>query len=61
MSSLGSDVFFWGFRPEPSSSMLLRLVFIVSGLGSDVFFFFFDLRLLFLFFCALFKGFGFRF
>ena len=49
------------FRPEASFSVS-TLGLRVSGLGSDVLFFlFFVLRLLFLCYCALFKGVGFRF
>ena len=51
---------FFCFSPEASISvtgLCLRL----SGLSSDVFFWFFDLRLPFLCYCAWFKGVGFRF
>ena len=52
---------FWVFWPEASFCYVTAVRLRVSGLGSDVFFGFFDLRLAFLWYFAWFKGVGFRF
>ena len=60
VSGLGSDVFSW-FLVERLFFNVTALALRVSALGSDVVFWFFDLTLLFLCYCAWFKGVGFRF
>ena len=59
--SLGSDIYFFGFSTWGFFFYVTALGFRMSRFASDVLFWFFNLRLLFLCNCALFKSVGFRF